>query len=244
MSYLVARRASRRVSLVLLALAVLAGATLAAWAVFQAAPTHHAAPTRVIDWQHPVKVPGPGMARSGIGSDATGDLFTPLRSGNAQATQPQAGFPSCFGDWAYTIWVNGTNTWITSRTTGMRAWVQYLWCPRWAGDQIGLNFAYGRAYVLTTLYGECNWVLLGYNPDIGQEVGASISGYDHGSTLHAQDGNDDNEVNVCPGHYAWDYSRTLPGDGFYSVLMAAWNESSIINGFAGAMATAWSPCCY
>src|SRR5579862_6614686 len=112
MHLLTMRRAGWRVSALLLVLAVIvAGASLTAWRLTQA-PQRQVQPGRVIDWQHPVRIPGPGMALSGVGSPATGDIYTPLvhTGSNAQAIAPQADFPRCWGN-VYMIKVGGVEFW-------------------------------------------------------------------------------------------------------------------------------------
>lgn len=158
-----------RLPFALLLLVVLAGAALALHAAVAPSTT----PRRTIDWQHPVQVPGPGMAHSGVGSATTGDIVTPLGRSNALAVLPQANFPgNCYRGVAYTVSHNGVSVWSwTGANT--RATTSYLWCPRWAGDSIGLNFGYGRAYLIASRHG-CEWIGVGRNATGAQVGGAMI----------------------------------------------------------------------
>ncbi len=220
------RRACWHVALLLLSVTVLVGAALALHAA--TSPLSPSA-ARSIDWQHPVRVPGPGMALSGVGSATTGDVLTPLPGTNALVTVPQANFPSaCWHGVAYRVGVHGVYSWSSSNR-GMTAWVEYVWCQRWAGDAIGLNFAYGRALVQNQPAPSCTWVAVGGGP------GAWI---ESSPAKIVTDGEDWNDYNICPGQYAWDYSQTVPGNGLYAVAMSAYDDDIHTN------AAVMSPCCY
>ncbi len=105
------------------------------------APAQEASPilrslAHQLDWQHPVHV-HPG--RSGIGSARSGEQVS--------TTTPNANFPGgCLNGVAYNVIVQGRTVWTV--TTGpLTASVQYQWCPRFARDSVGLNWAYGRTTV-------------------------------------------------------------------------------------------------
>ena len=225
-----------RARLSLLVLIVLVAASFTVLVVSQVHQPQASTLVRRIDWQHPVRVPGFGMDHSGIGGPS-GDILTPLAhaGGAAQAVVPQGNFPSneCYQGWAYPIWApvsNGskawTNVWSYNGGRGLEAWVQYLWCPRWAGDTGGVNFSYGRAYELTS---GCRWI------GVGGDDGARIS---DNVNLSAQDGEDITDYWICQGHYAWDYSLTVPGEFSYTVGMVARDATN------GTLTAVWSPCCY
>jgi hypothetical protein len=176
------------------------------------------------------------MALSGTGSDATGDIFTPAGGAtNAQAVSPQANFPSCYRGTAYTVWVQGHAYW-THTGVNTKAYVSYLWCPRWAGDSVGLNVAYGRAYVLDVPVNSCEWIGMG-RIDTGAQLGGAMisTGSLPGGPKMAFDGESAVFYNICPGQYAWDYSLTVPGTGTYGVGMDAFDDSR------GTHAVVWSP---
>jgi len=211
-----------RVALVLLILVLLVGAAVA----LHAATSPLSPPARSIDWQHPVRVPGPGMARSGIGTDA-GEVFTPLRESNAAASIPQTSFPACYQGFAYRVGHAGVYSW--SRTAnGVESWVEYLWCPRWAGDSIGLNFSHGRSYVLSG----CQVMALGDDNDWGL-VGAML--FIAVATPVVVDGEWLSTTTICAGQHMFDYSKTVRGDGYYSVGMDAFDQTTFTHLFV------WSP---
>ncbi len=228
-----------RVGLALLALVVLAGASFAVWEVSRGHQRQTPAPVRRIDWQHPVRIPGSGMALSGIGAPSTGDRLTPLAHAGttAQAVAPQATFPgdSCYQGWAYHIWEpvsGGTGAWTdvwTNRGSTLEAWVQYLWCPRYAGDRGGVNFSYGRAYELAP---GCQWIGVGKN---GPWLGAQIT---DGVNFNEGDGENYNIYAICQGQYVWDYSLTVPGEFPYQVGMVAYDATTNMETIVR------SPCCY
>lgn len=173
-----------------------------------------------IDWQHPFHV---NRASSGIDSAQTGDLVS------ANQAVPNANFPSgCYNGVAYNVVINNQITW-TATDGQIEAWVRYAWCPRWQGDSVGLNWASGRAYVLS---GCANIYVGDLNPPLHNPIGPQMSD---------QSGNrwDDDEYytsyRVCAPHYSWDYTTTALGNGYYKVFEFAQSDGN-------ALAIAESPC--
>ncbi len=219
------RRAFWRVALLLLSVTVLVGAAVA----LHAATSPLSPSARSIDWQHPVRVPGPGMARSGIGTEA-GEVSIPRQGSNAAASVPQASFPACYRDFAYRVGIAGVYSW-SKTANGVESWAEYLWCPRWAGDTIGLNFSHGRAYVLSG----CQQMALGLDDPWGI-VGAML--YISYGQPYVVDGEALSTSTLCAGQHLFDYSLTVRGDGLYSVGMDAFDNTTHQHNWV------WSPCCH
>ena len=189
-----------------------------------AAPLHMSSPAgKQVDWAHPfpAHLPSPEEARSGLGTArAEGALPTTHSS-------PAANFPNiCYRGSAYNVIVQGKTIW-TATSGQVEAWVQYQWCPTYAGDSVGINWAYGRAYVQG-----CATVYVGdltspfENPIGPQLVTASGGVWDDDEYLTA--------YWVCNG-YAWDYTTTAIGSGLYKVWMFAESDGAVL-------AVAHSPC--
>lgn len=181
--------------------------------------------THQIDWAHPFRIhlPGPGMARSGIGPEQTGGLKPNI------SITPFGNFPTnCYNNYAYNVIVNGQTVW-TNPYGNFEAWVEYQWCPTYSGDTVGINWAYGRDYVNSG----CATVEVGqnYGPN-----GYALNGADLASqTAIYDDGEYTTDYNICSG-YAWDYSQTAIGSGLYCAIMHEYVPSS------GVYITAQSPC--
>jgi hypothetical protein len=58
---------------------------------------------------------------------------------------------ACYQDTAYVVSYKGVSTWydtnISSSIPGATFEVNYLWCPRWSGDSVGLNVSSAMAEV-------------------------------------------------------------------------------------------------
>ena len=178
--------------------------------------------THQIDWAHPHRahLPGPGMPRSGIGSDATGDLMP-----NASVT-PLGNFPTtCYNNYYYNVIVQGQTTW-TNTNGNVEAWVQYQWCPQYSGDTVGINWTYGRDYPTSGCI----------TFEVGNGYGARLSTSNDNN--YRLDGENTTDYNVC-GTYVWDYSLTAIGSGLYSAYMTA-----IVPANPSLDTSAASPCCY
>jgi hypothetical protein len=141
---------------------------------------------------------------------------------------PLANFPTnCYQNTAYYVKVLGQTSWSHTYQS-YRTTVWYLWCPRWSGDSVGQNWAFGRAYVLSG----CSDVQVGAGGAFGWDGariappvvndGESSTVYDH----------------ICNGASVWDDSLTVDGSGGYSVTMMAEFLT------AGLTLAASSPCCY
>jgi hypothetical protein len=211
-----------RVALVLLILVLLVGAAVALHAATSPLPPS----VRSTDWRHPMRVPGPDMARSGIGTDA-GEVFTSLRGSNAAASMPQAGFPACYQGFAYRVGHAGVYSWSRA-ANGVESWAEYLWCPRWAGDAIGLNFSHWRSYVLSG----CQVMALANDNDWGTVDALLAFSFTRPAVV---DGEMLSTTTICAGRHLFDYSLTLRGDGYYSVGMDALDQSTFTHLFV------WSP---
>jgi hypothetical protein len=182
--------------------------------------------THQIDWAHPHRahLPGPGMPRSGIGSDATGDLMP------TASITPLGNFPTtCYNNYYYDVIVQGQTTW-TRPYGDLTAWVQYQWCPQYSGDTVGINWSYGRDYITSG----CANVEVG--GATGNNLGAYLYSGNDGSLYN--DGENPTQYYICAGHYAWDYSLTAIGSGIYSAWMIGYIPAT------GYGTTAASPCCH
>lgn len=177
--------------------------------------THY---THQIDWAHPFRVhlPGPGMARSGIGPEQTGGLAPNI------SITPYGNFPTtCYNNYAYNVIVNGQTVW-TATSGNLEAWVEYQWCPTYSGDTVGINWAYGRDYITSG----CATVVVGNNGGIGE--GAFLN-----KPNGTSDGDGENPTSyyVC-NSYAWDYSLTDIGSGLYQAEMIGYIPSPYNGAFA------------
>jgi hypothetical protein len=179
----------------------------------------HRPPQKPIDWTHPVEL---ATSLHPSQSDGAG-----ARSPQVMHT-PQANSPTnCYQNTAYYIKVLGQTSW-SQTYQNYRTTVWYLWCPRWAGDSVGQNWAFGRAYVLSG----CSDVQVGAGGAFGWDGarivppvvndGESSTVYDH----------------ICNGASVWDDSLTVDGSGKYMVTMMAEFLT------AGLTLAASSPCCY
>ncbi len=183
--------------------------------------------THQIDWAHPHRahLPGPGMPRSGIGSDATGDLMPNIT--------PLGNFPTtCYNNYYYNVIVNGQTTWTATSGT-LEAWVQYQWCPQYSGDTVGINWSYGREYVTSG----CANVEVGASPNQDlQSVYDPLAGaFLLSNSGIYTDGENPTEYYICSG-YAWDYSKTEIGSGLYAAEVTALEPDT------GNFINATSPC--
>jgi hypothetical protein len=166
---------------------------------------------KTIDWAHPTRVqPLPTGVRSGLASALAPNVVPEPVSSSVSQLQPNANFPTnCLNNYAYYIGYNGQFIWTTTHGS-VESWVAYMWCPRWQGDRIGINWAYGRDYALSG----CKTMLIGNHRSSGLGwYGAAIIG-----TYSANDGETNSTYTVC-NSYAWDDSLTVPGNGKYSVFM-------------------------
>lgn len=190
---------------------------------------------KLIDWAHPVRVhPMPAWHRSGLGTEvAPGEVPLPLPSPQMSTSAlgpllvaPQANFPStCYQNYAYYVGVQGRYSW--SATFGhLEASVAYMWCPQFAGDQAGINWAYGRSYILSG----CDFVFNGQNT-WGAWAGADLIPLTGNSLF---DGESYTDYDICAPGSAWDDSLTANGSATYSVEMYSVDAS-------GDEATAYSP---
>jgi hypothetical protein len=167
-----------------------------------------------IDWAHPVQT-YPVHSHSGHQGDLPADtvpLYVPPKAG--LAVRPNANFPSnCLNNYAYYVIVNGQTSW-TAQAGNQKAQVWYMWCPRWQGDSVGLNWSYGKLYQLSG----CSTISVG--GPTGNEVGGAFLLY-HGSwPAWASDGEQVTGYYTCAGGLVWDDSLTLPGDGLYMAEIA------------------------
>jgi hypothetical protein len=158
-----------------------------------------------IDWQHPLRdLPhhaGTALASALPGSQA------------ALSVQPAANFPSgCLNGIAYNVIVNGHTSW-SAQAGNQKATVWYQWCPRWSGDSVGLNWAWGKIYQLSS----CADISIG--GPLGQEVGGAFLFVQTSWPHWANDGEPVTTYHTCAGGLVWDYSLTLPGNGLYKVAM-------------------------
>lgn len=188
-----------------------------------------------IDWAHPVRVHVmPAGHRSGLASElAPGEVPLPLASPQANTSapgtllsNPQANFPgTCYQLYAYYVGINGVYIW-TATFGHLEAWVAYMWCPQFAGDQAGMNWAFGRSYILSG----CDFVFNGENT-WGAWAGADLIPLIGNSLL---DGVPYTDHYTCAPTFAWDDSLTANGSATYSVEMKSVDAS-------GDEATAYSP---
>jgi hypothetical protein len=104
---------------------------------------------REIDWAHPVHVQPVSVhsRRDTALPINTVPLSVPPKTG--LAIQPQANFPgNCLDSYAYYVIVNGKTSW-TAQAGGQKVQVWYMWCPRWQGDSIGINWSFGKIFQLS-----------------------------------------------------------------------------------------------
>lgn len=161
------------------------------------------------DLSHPmaVSLPCAGAPRSGIGSNATGDIR--VKSHCAYANFPT----TCYNNVGYVQTINGAKTWTLTQNN-MQAWVELWWCPRYSGDSTGINFSYGRDYPQSG----CLTVTVGNQGSY--QAGAEM--YRTGSLTPYTDGETGTPpYSVCAGSYIWDYSVTGSGSYYYSAVMIA-----------------------
>jgi len=184
-----------------------------------------------IDWTHPLRVLGE-MRHSGTERDLVPwSVPFPLAGACQKAPAPDANFPSnCYNNYAYYVKVQGHYSW-TSQYNSFQVTVWYMWCPRWAGDSVGINWAFGRSYVLSG----CDTITFGNAvPD-----GANGSAIFSSNGLAANDGESPSSYFICNGS-GWDDSLTVTCSGQFSV-----NMSTVFPVSGGAdMVAAHSPCCY
>ncbi len=163
---------------------------------------------KTIDWSHPIRVQ-PFRARSGLASALAPNVIPEPVLSSAGQVQPNANFPGgCYNNYAYYMGYGGKFTWTVTHGS-VQSWVAYMWCPRWSGDSVGLNWAYGRDYALSG----CKTMLIGNHAGMGW-YGAAIIG----NQAAANDGESNSTYTVC-NSYAWDDSLTVPGNYTYAVVM-------------------------
>lgn len=190
----------------------------------QAATSLRTGSIHSIDWAHPIRVqlPLPGQPRSGIGSLQTGE-----RGSNINKS-PEANFPGgCYQGIAYNVIVNNQTVW-TATNGNIEAWVEYQWCPTYAGDTVGINWAYGRGYVNN---GCANIYVGDLNSPFHNPIGPLIQAQNQN---WVDDGEYYTSYWICNG-YAWDYTTTVVGSGLYKVFMYAQSDNNVL-------AIAKSPC--
>lgn len=202
---------------------VLLSGLLVAQARGQSSVLQPAGPHRkLIDWEHPIRTQ-PVHSHSGHQGDlpsGTVPVYVPPKTGLAV----YANFPSnCYRSYAYYVIVNGQTSW-SAWSGNEQATVYYMWCPRWSGDSIGINWSYGIIYQLSG----CTTISVG--GPIGQEVGGALI---EEANLPWPDYADDEESITgywtCAGGDVWDDSLTLPGDGLYKVWMFDDNQPISVN---------------
>lgn len=182
------------------------GASLPVSAV--GAPPPRTSAAHQIDWPHPF-LGGPPAANA----PHSGVVLPPHGLAMNGSLGPGANFPSgCYNGIAYNVTVQGHTSW-TAQVGNQKAQVWYQWCPRWSGDQIGLNWSYGKIYQLSG----CADIAVG--GPLGNEAGGAILLKQTSFPNWVNDGESVTSYHTCAGGLVWDYSLTLPGDGLYKAEM-------------------------
>lgn len=120
---------------------------------------------------------------------------------------------TCLNGMAYYLpyWTNGGwNQFAAANWNDPRIGVQLaqFWCPRWAGDGVGVRFS-GIYYAP---YTACLTILVGYQGYTGSWFGAALTTPVAGRewmTTTRYDGLGAQQVYRCPGGHLWDFSQTV-----------------------------------
>ena len=148
----------------------------------------------------------------------TGPLGSAGRAGTTQFQPLDNLPPNCYNHvWYPQTESDGRNFW-TQSNGDLEAWVQYGWCPTYAGDPNGLNFSYGRTYVTSG----CEYI----------QIGAEKTQIASGAFLEAPNQTVwyDQEVayiwptktcaSSAPNNYIWDFSEPQTGAPGYTYKAA------------------------